>query len=254
MNSTLWLFSFTESPKLKEVDYGMLLDVDLDNKTGFGGIDYKVEIQWNNETKTWNKVINSWSPFGQERTIASMNNYTGFYGKEKNYVMVSLDLQKIGFPNRYNVISYADSRTEDGNLIMDTTKSIVLPQTSFIEKYGNIISSLILLIILIIPTIFSLKPSLLSHRFPELIHLDNILLLQIDAGIITGVLIFLSLEGFDKGEQNSISLITANIVFPFAISAISSLTKHIKFSTRIMVAGFINLMVSIILIAFLRMS
>ena len=41
----------------------MYIDSDFDTTTRFGGIDYKIEIQWNNDTQ-WNKVIESWSPYG----------------------------------------------------------------------------------------------------------------------------------------------------------------------------------------------
>jgi hypothetical protein len=64
-NSTIWLlFPFKESPNRENVDYGMYIDSDFDTTTGFGGIDYKIEIQWNNDTQKWNKVIESWSPYG----------------------------------------------------------------------------------------------------------------------------------------------------------------------------------------------
>ena len=74
-------------------------------------------------------------------------------------------------------------------------------------------------------------------------------ILTIDATVIIGVLIFLSFtEGFETSEQYQINVITASIVFPFAISAIIGVTKNEKFATRLMIAGFINLMISVILI------
>ena len=92
LNATLWLlFPFKEIPKQKEVDYGIFIDSDFNSKTGFGGIDYKVEIQWDNETKTWNKVIKTWSRYGQERLIDATNNFTNFYEKGEKYVTVSVD-------------------------------------------------------------------------------------------------------------------------------------------------------------------
>jgi YVTN family beta-propeller protein len=78
-------------------------------------------------------------------------------------------------------------------------------------------------------------------------------ILTIDATVIIGVLIFLSFEGFDPSEQYQINIITASIVFPFAISAIMGVTKTEKIATRLMIAGFINLMISVILIAILKL-
>ena len=52
-------------PPNEEVDYGMFIDADFDNKTGWGGIDYKVELGWDNQSKVWNKVLEKWSYFGE---------------------------------------------------------------------------------------------------------------------------------------------------------------------------------------------
>ena len=128
LNATLWLlFPFKEIPSMIEVDYGMFIDADFNSKTGFGGIDYKVEIQWNNETKKWNKIIERWSRYGGYRTIENMSNYTNFYEKGLQYVTISADLQKILYPQKYKVLFYADFRKNDGTLISDYTRWIAVP-------------------------------------------------------------------------------------------------------------------------------
>jgi hypothetical protein len=86
-----------------------------------------------------------------------------------------------------------------------------------------------------------------------LADISNTDIVGIDVAIITGVLIFLSLEGFVGAEEAQITLITANIVFPFAISAIAILFQFNKFGIRFTIAGFVNLMISVILIALMRL-
>ena len=128
LNATLWLlFPFKENPPINEVDYGMFIDADFNSKTGYGGIDYKVEMQWKNESKSWDKVIETWSRNGKERTIAIYPNMSNFFEKEKNYVTVSVDLQKILYPQKYKVLFYADFRRDDGILISDITRWIAVP-------------------------------------------------------------------------------------------------------------------------------
>jgi hypothetical protein len=64
LNATLWTFhppSVQQPPENEEVDYGMFIDADFDNKTGWGGIDYKVELGWDNQSRMWNKVLEKWS-------------------------------------------------------------------------------------------------------------------------------------------------------------------------------------------------
>lgn len=132
LNATLWLLSFKEKPSLKEVDYGMLIDADLNHKTGYGGIDYKVEIQWNNETKNWGKLVERWSHSGSSRTIENITNYTNFYERGGQYVTVSLDLKKISYPQKYKVLFYADFRKNDDILISDfLSSSIILPPVDY---------------------------------------------------------------------------------------------------------------------------
>ena len=69
--------------------------------------------------------------------------------------------------------------------------------------------------------------------------------------MIAGVLILLTLQGLKGIAQIQLTVITASIVFPFAISAIFAVTKKEGLATRLMIAGFINLMISVILIAIL---
>ena len=78
-------------------------------------------------------------------------------------------------------------------------------------------------------------------------------ILTIDATVIIGVLIFLTFsEGFEASQRSQINIMTASIVFPFAISAIIGITRNEKFATRLMIAGFINLMISVMLIAIMK--
>jgi YVTN family beta-propeller protein len=85
-------------------------------------------------------------------------------------------------------------------------------------------------------------------------HLSKSEILTIDATVLIGVLVFLSLtEGFETSEQYQINIITASIVFPFAISAIVGVARREGFATRLMIAGFINLMISVMLIAGMKL-
>ena len=84
--------------------------------------------------------------------------------------------------------------------------------------------------------------------------MDRINLITIDASVVVGVLVFLSLEGFSRSQQTQVTLVTANIVFPFAISAIFSVVNRVEFGTRLMVAGFVNLMTSIVIIAIIKLN
>jgi hypothetical protein len=130
LNATLWLFDrFKEQPtSFKEVDYGMFIDSDFNSKTGFGGIDYKIEVGWDNGTNSWSKRIEKWGHLDTyQKTIENITNHTGFFEKDRNYVTLSVNLDKILNPNKYKVIFYADSRKANGDLIIDYTRYVAIP-------------------------------------------------------------------------------------------------------------------------------
>lgn len=141
LNATLWLSKpFKEQPPdlFKEVDYGMFIDSDFNSKTGFGGIDYKVEIGWKNDTKIWTKTIERWGQYDTNRkVIQPPSNYTNFYERGGSYVSLSSGLDQILNPNRYKVIFYADSRKNNDELIIDYTRWIANPPLQLVSSTSD---------------------------------------------------------------------------------------------------------------------
>jgi hypothetical protein len=93
---------------------------------------------------------------------------------------------------------------------------------------------------------------------PKDLEKKNTEIIALNAATITGVLFFMTLAK-DIHSQNTntftlISLMTASIVYPFAISIIRVLTKGIVEgkALQLTVIGFIYLMITIIIIAFIR--
>ena len=130
LNAILWTFlPFQDSPlKYKNVDYGMLIDSDFEKKTGFEGIDYQLELSWDNQTHTWTKKLVQWSVNGDQRTINITKKYQGFYEKEKNYILLSLDLESILYPAKYRVTFYSDAQKDDkSDMISDFTRWVAIP-------------------------------------------------------------------------------------------------------------------------------
>jgi hypothetical protein len=127
IDAVLWLlFPFKEIPSRENVNYGMFVDADFNTKTGFGGIDYQIEIRWNNESMKWNKVIESWSPYGETRVIENKSDYKSFYENGKNYVSISADLGKILYPQKYKVLFYAEA-TKNSSYKSDYTRWVAVP-------------------------------------------------------------------------------------------------------------------------------
>ena len=81
-------------------------------------------------------------------------------------------------------------------------------------------------------------------------------LLTVDASVIAGVLIFLTIGSADvfSGTIQRVGVLTASIVFPFALAAIRTLMKgEIEaYGVKFTVAGFVYLMTSVIVIGFVN--
>jgi hypothetical protein len=145
LNATLWLDKFNEiGPPDRKLNYGMYIDADFNNKTGIAGIDYKVEIQWDNKTKSWTRVFEEWSTNGKAKTLDIKPNYTGFFEKSSggnntrgseggggDYVTLYADLNKMFSPTRYKVLFYSEE-VKGLKWIMDSSKWIYIPPPEFV--------------------------------------------------------------------------------------------------------------------------
>ena len=155
MNATLWLANFTSSPTdYENVNYGMYFDADSNNRTGSGGIDYKVEINWNSERRTWERLFEEWSYSGHNKTLDKKENTTDFFRDGGSYVTLYADLDSMLSPDNYRIIFYAEVIDLDKRLnwIIDSTDWIsipspevileVLPNPIVVTQGGNSIAEL----------------------------------------------------------------------------------------------------------------
>lgn len=137
LNSTLWLPSLSGltssngKPSADVIAYGIMIDADLNSDSGFQGVDYELQISWNNHTKTWTRTLIEYASDGNSRGISPPEtNFTGFTEKNKNYVKLDLDLKSILFPPRYRVFFYAYS-LENESWLLDAVRWIYIPPPEF---------------------------------------------------------------------------------------------------------------------------
>ena len=141
LNATLWLSSLKNltslngKPSSDEIRYGMLIDADLNNNTGFQGVDYEVEIKWSNKTNTWTRSFLEYASDGDTRDIMpQQNNYSLFFDKDKNYVKLYVDLNAILSPTRYKVTFYAyshEGKIANVGWLLDAVRWIYIPPPEF---------------------------------------------------------------------------------------------------------------------------
>jgi YVTN family beta-propeller protein len=154
-------------------------------------------------------------------------------------------------PNSLNV-------TGDG-----TYTASFLPSTYILQALGPYLSTIILAMTLYLTSSRSAFNRLIRY-FPLRVskHLQGIKhvpvntdidIISVDAAVIAGVLILLTLSGLAGSEQIQLGIVTINIIFPFAISGIAVLIDKKEFAIRMVNAGFIYLIISVILVVILLM-
>ena len=131
-NAIIWLFfppRVEPQSSYQFINYGMYIDADFDTTTGYGGIEYKYEIGWSNETKKWTRVLEKWSHFGDTVGIGNGNQtipYTEFTKDGAQYVLLSADLDSMLSPSKYKVIFYAEAK-KNGSIKTDFTRLLAIP-------------------------------------------------------------------------------------------------------------------------------
>lgn len=139
LNSTLWfpslsgLTSSNGKPSADVIAYGIMIDADLNGDSGFQGVDYELQISWNNNTKAWTQTLIEYASDGNSRRIAPAadTNFTGFNEKDKNYVKLDLDLKSILYPPRYRIFFYAYSLENNKSWLLDPVRWIYVPPPEF---------------------------------------------------------------------------------------------------------------------------
>ncbi len=149
LNATLWLAgNFYKNPSAAEsvssskepmaLVYGMLIDVDSNPLTGFNGIDYQLEIQWENTSKIWSMFLGEYrsvdNPYGKNpgdyiKFLETEQNYTGLSTAEngKPYVTLSLPLKELAFPANFKAMYYAIVIHNLSDIVVDLGTWIDIP-------------------------------------------------------------------------------------------------------------------------------
>lgn len=140
LNASLWLGgNFSGNPASKgaqAVVYGMLLDVDSNPKTGFQGVDYQLEVQWMNSSRTWNMFLGEYpsvndaslkDPADYLKILDLKKNYTDFFVDNKPYVTLSLPLKDVAFPSKFKAMYYGIVIYNSSNMVVDLGSWIDIP-------------------------------------------------------------------------------------------------------------------------------
>lgn len=137
LNATFWLSSISslfdsyDVPKDRQIYYGILIDSDFNNDTGYQGIDYQVEIKWNEVSNSWTRTFNEFSANGHTRNISAIdNNHKNFFDKKSESILLGLDMKPMLFPDKYRLFFYAYSLS-NGTYLLDAVRWVYVPPPEF---------------------------------------------------------------------------------------------------------------------------
>ena len=132
VNGTLWSpASFRDLP-WHQIGYTMSIDTLSVYDTG--ATDYYTEIKWDYRNESWTKIVYEGSKTGEKREIDKVSDYNDFFDKGNRYLLFSLDLEKINYPDQYKVIFTAyDNFLNNGRFcyLFDSTTWVHIPPPEF---------------------------------------------------------------------------------------------------------------------------
>lgn len=134
-NATIWFpkdilgVPFKTPTNDTTIAYGMFFDADFSNSTGVEGIDYKVEVRWDNVTESWVREVEEWASNTNSRVLSIDPNYTDV-SPEEGYASIYSDMSTLTFPAKYKVIFYAEE-IKGKSWIVDHTDWIYIPPPEF---------------------------------------------------------------------------------------------------------------------------
>lgn len=118
LNTTLWLsHSLTQPPlnashwlrqpfrEIPWLDFGYYASIHVHSVYDTGGPDYRLGIEWNVQNNTWTKTQEEFSPIGDSKVLDQELNYSVTLGKK--YIELSFNLNRLNYPNLYDILFYA---------------------------------------------------------------------------------------------------------------------------------------------------
>ncbi|MBA3750220.1 MAG: YncE family protein [Nitrosopumilus sp.] len=227
-----------------EVIFGIRFDI-TDNPTNYNILGINLDVNASKNVNMYCKEKNGDKQFIRDNEYIQYKNGTTINcsADPKNTFIPLISASWSGLdkdsPVNFNIDRYG---TNSGSFV---------DLGNLLQKLSPLISFIALGTVIVFSIIHSIIHRSNKSSNEELEKLD---IIAIDAAVIAGVLIFLSLsDGFEVFEQTQITIITVNIVFPFAISAVIAIRNHEHFAMTLMIAGFLNLMISVLLIALMRL-
>ncbi len=136
LNSTIWLesgfpYHLTTYPlkhlTSRTISYGILIDVDSNVKTGYGGADYDFYVELaNGKASGYLYQLSSTGGFRLVGSAVKFSNATTESSVGPDFITLNLDLKSINFPSRYNLLFYT-AESLNSNEVRQFTSWVHIP-------------------------------------------------------------------------------------------------------------------------------
>lgn len=133
LNATLWSNGTTlknhSQIGVRELEYGVLVDIDNRIGTGKFDVDFQKQIKSTNDTNNETSVLIEYSSSGFHDIVAETRNRANF--EDKSVLPLSINLTSITSPSKFRVAYYTMVTYNDNSKIIDITSWIDVPPAEF---------------------------------------------------------------------------------------------------------------------------
>jgi hypothetical protein len=140
LNATVW---FTDMLELKNFNenktnpskfiYGILIDRDANNNTGFLGMEYFTEYRYSGDSSSWERSFCKLSMTGKKACKNDIIDFKDFFHLKEDNIDMFVDLKDIFYPLEYRIFFYSISgdklRLEESAL--DAIRYVYIPPPEF---------------------------------------------------------------------------------------------------------------------------
>ena len=140
LNTTLWLNNIFESkpPNNSDFHYGILIDADSNSKTGLQGVDYQVDVLFDNIKNKWIKNLNQYSTSGFSRSLSTKAFTISSSQSSNKSISISLDLNSISNPGNFRAMFYTYMYNSSSlHYIVDFSSWIDIPPLTYTISTTN---------------------------------------------------------------------------------------------------------------------
>jgi len=140
LNATIWFTDFLElrnfnenKTKPSKFIYGILIDRDANNKTGYLGMEYFTKYRYSNDSSAWERSFCKLAMTGKKACESNRIDFNDFFHLKEDNIDMFIDLKEIFYPTEYRIFFYSisEDKLRLGEPTLDAIRYVYIPPPEF---------------------------------------------------------------------------------------------------------------------------